>query len=246
MASYASSSPARGGTSSYNSATFGSSALNASNTALNELANRFRNNETIGNVVVGRLADNASTLGNIGMADLYNRSTLSTMAEYQRAVDQGRKGDTLEIMGAEGAVTRDLYNTQYAGQERLTRATGEEQRKSYETQGAQERLSIAATGQEQRLLTETQGLQNRLGIMETGQQQRLLADTVGGWDLRRIGAQGSEDRQNIAATGAQQRALAQTQGEEERASQRQGTVEELRRRADARRQASSYGGRFYA
>lgn len=235
MASYASSSGTGRGGSTYNPATFGSGAITASNNALNELANRYKDNETIGNIVVGRLADNASTLGNIGMADLYNRSTLSTMAQYQRAVDQGRKGDTLQIMAAEGGISKDLYNTQYAGQERVVRASGQEQRFTLETQGAQERMGIAETGRQQ-----------RLGISATGEQQRMLADTQGGWDLRRIGAQGSEDRQNIAATGAEQRALAQTQGAEERASMSQGTVEELRRRADARRQASSYGGRFYA
>lgn len=224
MASYASSSGTGRGGSTYNPATFGSGAITASNNALNELANRYKDNETIGNIVVGRLADNASTLGNIKMAELYNRSTLSTMAQYQRAVDQGRKGDTLQIMAAEGGISKDLYNTQYAGQERVVRASGQEQRFTLETQGAQERMGISATGE----------------------QQRMLANTQGGWDLRRIGAQGSEYRQNIAATGAEQRALAQTQGAEERASMSQGTVEELRRRADARRQASSYGGRFYA
>lgn len=235
MASYASSAASGGSSGYYNPSTFGSGAITASNNALNEIANRFKNNETIGNLVVGRLADNASTLGNIGMADLYNRSTLSTMAEYQRAVDQGRKGDTMEIMATEGGIAKDLYNTQYAGQERVVRATGAEQRATYETQGLQERLGISETGRQQ-----------RLGIATTGEQQRMLADTQGGWDLRRIGAQGIEDRQNIAATGAEQRSLAQTQGNEERLSQREGSNLRLKERADARRQASGYGSRFYS
>lgn len=224
MASYASSSPSSGSSGYYNPSLFGATALSASNQALNDLANRYSNNSTIGNLAVGRLIDNASTLGNIGISDLYNRSMLSTLGEYQRALDQGRKGDTLQIMAAEGGIARDLYNVQFAGQERLVRATGEQQRMLADTQGGWDLRKISATGE----------------------QARMLADTQGGWDLRKIGAQGVEDRRNIAATGIEQRALEVTRGEQERTSMKQGTIEELRRRADAREQASRYGGRFYS
>lgn len=224
MASYASNSSSGFSGSSYNPATFGSTALSASSQALNDIANRYKGNATIGNLAVGRLIDNASTLGNIGMADLYNRSTLSTLGEYQRALDTGRKGDTLQLMAAEGGIMKDLYNTQ----------------------GSWNLRAISATGEQQRMLADTQGGWNLRAISATGEQARMLEDTRGGWDLRRIGAQGSEDRQNIAATGVEQRALAVTQGDQERASMRQGTVEELRRRADARQQASGYGSRFYS
>lgn len=152
-----------------------------------DLGNRYKDNPTISGLVIGGLADSFRTQANVGLAGLYNDTFLSSQAKYQRGVEEGRKADTLEIMGAELAGARglqegqirgaiDLQSEQNRGNLDVTREQGRSsldiareqaaaQRYGYDSQERQ----ISLTGSEER---------KNLGA-KTNQELRLRADARG-------------------------------------------------------------------
>ena len=141
-----------------------------------DLGNRYKDNPTISGLVIGGLADSFRTQANVGLAGLYNDTFLSSQAKYQRGVEEGRKADTLEIMGAELAGARglqegqirgaiDLQAEQNRGNLDVTREQAAAQRYGYDSQERQ----IGLTGSEER---------KTLGA-KTNQELRLRADARG-------------------------------------------------------------------
>jgi hypothetical protein len=123
-----------------------------------DYGNKFKDNETVQGIVGGKIGDVYGTAANTGLAIAYNDAFLGSLGTYQKGLEDLKTGNTLKLMGAEGAITSDLYGKQ-----------GDEQRKTVETQG-----------QQSRLLTQTQGEQERLNLQETGNQTlRLRADARG-------------------------------------------------------------------
>lgn len=147
-----------GGRSGYSFGSIPGQMVSAGIQGLVDFGNKYKDNETVGGVVAGKIGDIYGTTANTGLAIQYNDAFLNSLGTYQQGLENLKTGNTLKLMGAEGAITSNLYGKQ-----------GEEQRKTVETQGAQSRL-----------LTQTQGEQERLNLQETSNQTlRLRADARG-------------------------------------------------------------------
>jgi len=147
-----------GGRTGYSFGSIPGQMVNTGIQGLVDFGNKYRDNETVGGIVAGKIGDIYGTTANTGLAIQYNDAFLNSLGTYQQGLENLKTGNTLKLMGAEGAITSNLYGKQ-----------GEEQRKTVETQGAQSRL-----------LTQTQGEQERLNLQETGNQTlRLRADARG-------------------------------------------------------------------
>lgn len=130
--------------------------------SITDLMNRFKDNESITGLGIGTLFDAGRTQVNTGLAVQYNDAFLGSLGNYQKGLEDLKTGNTMKLMGAEGAISRDLLAKQ-----------GEEQRAGIRETGMQERLNIGATGEQQRLGYVTQGEQQRLGLVTQGEQERL-------------------------------------------------------------------------
>jgi len=147
-----------GGRTGYSFGSIPGQMVNTGIQGLVDFGNKYKDNETVGGIVAGKIGDIYGTTANTGLAIQYNDAFLNSLGTYQQGLENLKTGNTLKLMGAEGAITSNLYGKQ-----------GEEQRKTVETQG-----------QQSRLLTQTQGEQERLNLQETGNQTlRLRADARG-------------------------------------------------------------------
>lgn len=154
---------------SYANTTVPGSYVSQGTKSITDLMNRFKDNETITGLGAGTLFDIGRTQANTGMAVAYNDAFLSSLGNYQSGIENLKTGNTMKLMGAEGAIARDLMGKQ-----------GEEQRAGIRETGAQERMNIATTGEQARLGFITQGEQERLTKeRETIEEKRLRADARG-------------------------------------------------------------------
>jgi hypothetical protein len=134
-----------------------------------DLGNKYKTNESISGLVTGSIADTFRTQANTGLALQYNDAFLGSLGNYQRGLENVKTGNTLKLMGTEGAINRDLIGFQGEQQRSTIRETGAQDRLGYQTQGEQQRLGYAA-----------QGAQERLTLGEKGNQElRLRADARG-------------------------------------------------------------------
>tara|TARA_B100000035_G_scaffold295629_1_gene286878 strand:- start:1842 stop:2462 length:621 start_codon:yes stop_codon:yes gene_type:complete len=150
---------------------------------ITDFANKYKDNETIGNIAAGSYLDIYRTQANTGMALGYNMAMSSHLQGLQQANENLRTANSLKLMGAEGRIAKDLIGAQ-----------GEQQRMGIRETGAQQRLNIGAQGTQDRLNIGAQGAQDRLNIAATGTEQRAGMRT-----------KGKEDRLTVAAAGAQER-----------------------------------------
>lgn len=79
---------------------------------LTDLANRYKDNESVTGLAVGSLVDISKTQANTGLAAQYNDAFLGSLANYQKGMEDLRKGNTMELMSAEGAIQKGLLETQ--------------------------------------------------------------------------------------------------------------------------------------
>jgi hypothetical protein len=135
-----------------------------------DLGNKYADNETIGGMVAGTLANTFATGANMGLAVQYNDAFLGSMGKYQGNLENLRTGNTMKIMGAEAGLARDLVGVQ----------------------GQEERLNISAQGKEDRLSRVTQGEQDRLGYVTQGQQERLNIGAQGSEDRKKLQEEASQ------------------------------------------------------
>lgn len=117
-----------------------------------------KDNETVGGLVHGAIADIYKTQANTGLAIQYNDAFLGSLGKYQAGQEDLKTGNTMKLMGAEGALASNLLGRQGEEQRAGHRTQGEEQRAGYRTMGEQERLTQGdKTNQELRLRADARG-----------------------------------------------------------------------------------------
>lgn len=144
---------------------YGTTAGNLYNQGIKNLVdfgNKYKDNESIGGMVAGTLADTFATQANTGTALAYNNAFLGSLANYQGGMENLRTGNQMKLMAAEGQIAGGLIDKQGGWQMKGIRETG-----------TQDRLNIAATGVEQRLGMKTKGAEDRLTVGEAGRQERM-------------------------------------------------------------------------
>ncbi len=227
---------------------YGTTAGNLYNQGIQNLVdfgNRYPENETVGGMVAGHLADSFATQANTGSALAYNNAFLGSLANYQGGMENLRTGNQMRLMAAEGSIAGGLIDKQGGWQTRALDTQGAWQMRGLQETGLQQRQNIGAQGTQDRMNIATTGIEQRLGMRETGSQQR-----------QNIGAQGTQDRMNIAATGTEQRLGMKTKGAEDRLTVGEAgrqerlnigerTTQDLRARADARGSVRREGARFF-
>jgi len=137
---------------------------------LTDLANRYKDNESVTGLAVGSLADIYKTQANTGLAVQYKDAFLGSLANYQQGMEKLKTGNTQQLMAAEGAIQKGLLETQgdyairgkeidsdtnrYVADRGLdaTRATTESQERQIGLQGAEERKSTIEKYNQERLL----------------------------------------------------------------------------------------------
>ncbi len=195
---------------------YGTTAGNLYNQGIQNLVdfgNRYPENETVGGMVAGHLADSFATQANTGSALAYNNAFLGSLANYQGGMENLRTGNQMRLMAAEGSIAGGLIDkqggwqtraldTQGAWQMRGLQETGLQQRQNIGAQGTQDRMNIAATGTEQRLGMRTKGAEDRLTVGEAGRQERLNIGERTTQELReRSDARGSVRREGARFFG---------------------------------------------
>jgi len=155
---------------------YGTTAGNLYNQGIQNLVdfgNRYPENETVGGMVAGHLADSFATQANTGSALAYNNAFLGSLANYQGGMENLKTGNQMKLMAAEGQIAGGLIDRQGGWQIKGIQETGSQQRQNIGVQGTQDRMNIAATGTEQRLGMKTKGSEDRLTVGEAGRQERL-------------------------------------------------------------------------
>lgn len=132
-----------------------------------------KDNETVGGLVHGAIADIYKTQANTGLAIQYNDSFLDSLGKYQAGQEDLKTGNTMKLMGVEGALASNLLGRQ-----------GEEQRANYREEGEQTRLGYRTQGEEQRAGYRTQGEEQRAGYRTMGEQERLTQGDKTNQELR--------------------------------------------------------------
>ena len=155
---------------------YGTTAGNLYNEGIKNLVdfgNKYKDNETVGGMVAGTLADTFATQANTGTALAYNNAFLGSLANYQGGMENLKTGNQMKLMAAEGNIAGGLIDKQGGWQIKGIQETGSQQRQNIGVQGTQDRMNIAATGTEQRLGMKTKGSEDRLTVGEAGRQERL-------------------------------------------------------------------------
>jgi len=178
---------------------YGTTAGNLYNEGIKNLVdfgNKYKDNESIGGMVAGTLADTFATQANTGTALAYNNAFLGSLANYQGGMENLKTGNQMKLMAAEGQIAGGLIDKQGGWQIKGIQETGSQQRQNIGVQGTQDRLNIAATGTEQRLGMKTKGAEDRLTVGEAGRQERLNIGERTTQELRaRSDARGSVRRE---------------------------------------------------
>jgi len=144
---------------------YGTTAGNLYNQGIQNLVdfgNKYPENETVGGMVAGTLADTFATQANTGTALAYNNAFLGSLANYQGGMENLKTGNQMKLMAAEGNIAGGLIDKQGGWQVQGIRETG-----------SQDRMNIATTGTEQRRGMRTKGAEDRLTVGEAGRQERL-------------------------------------------------------------------------
>lgn len=100
--------------------------------SLVDLANKYEDNQEIAGLVAGTLADTYRTQVNTGQSLQYNDAYLGSLSKYQEALENLRKGNTMELMGQEGAITERLAGQQISGQKDIAGIQADTARYGYD------------------------------------------------------------------------------------------------------------------
>jgi hypothetical protein len=201
----------------------GSAMIGQSLNTLTELGNKYADNEMIGGLVVGSIADFARTQGNTGLAIQYNDAYNESIGRITGNLENLRTGNTQTLMAEEAQLTGGLMDKQ-----------GDLQTQGLQTAGEEQRKGIIETGNQTRLNLSTKGAEDRLGLETAGEQQRLGMET-----------QGAQDRLGMETKGAQDRLSIQETGRQDRMGVRERTQQQRDLRADARGAIRRSGARFF-
>ncbi len=100
---------------------------------------KYGNNSTIANLGVGSIFDIGKTQAQTGLAIAYNDAFLGSLGNYQAGMEDLKTGNAMKLMGAEGAIARDLIGKQGEEQRAGIRETGSENRLNLQQQTLEER-----------------------------------------------------------------------------------------------------------
>jgi len=103
------------------------------------LLEKYGNNSTIANLGVGSIFDIGKTQAQTGLAIAYNDAFLGSLGNYQAGMEDLKTGNAMKLMGAEGAIARDLIGKQGEEQRAGIRETGSENRLNLQQQTLEER-----------------------------------------------------------------------------------------------------------
>jgi hypothetical protein len=82
--------------------------VNSGMALLTGIANKYADNSSIVNMVVGKQADLAATQANMGLQLNYQSSMAGTLADIQFGLENLRAGNAMKMIGAEGAIAKDI------------------------------------------------------------------------------------------------------------------------------------------
>ncbi len=123
----------------YSPVTVGGNFVDASLRNIGGLLGKYGNNSTIANLGVGTIFDIDKTQAQTGLAIAYNDAFLGSMGNYQAGMEDLKTGNAMKLMGAEGAIARDLIGKQGEEQRAGIRETGSENRLNLQQQTLEER-----------------------------------------------------------------------------------------------------------
>lgn len=158
------------------------------------LGNKYKNNQSIGGLVAGSLADSFKTQAQTGLALQYNNAFLGAMGNYQSGLENLKTGNTMKLMAAEGQIAKDLVNQQGDQQRQGIREAGDQQRQGIRETGSQERQNIGARGTEDRRNIAATGTEERLNIGARGVEERRALQTAGAEERLNIAKRASEEK----------------------------------------------------
>ena len=92
------------------------------------LMQKFPKNKAIQSFGIGLLGNYLDTMGNTGLEIARNDAFMSKMGEYQSGLEDLKTGNTLKLMGAEGAIAGELIGRQGIEARAGIRETGEQDR----------------------------------------------------------------------------------------------------------------------
>lgn len=155
---------------------------------LTDLANKYKDNQTLGGLALGGIADAARTQVNTGSSIAYNDAFLSSLGRYQQGLETLKSGNAMQLMAAEGSLQKDLQRDKIASDNYGYDKTFE---------GVKETAGAARFGYEKQAeaskYTADKGLEGKK--VETESEER------------QIGLTGEEQRKNLGAQTEQQLAL---------------------------------------
>jgi hypothetical protein len=110
MASYANQdyATARARASTYSPTTVGGNMVSSATRGLTDLANKYKDNETIAGLAVGGLGDIFANQAITGNEIERNSAFLADMGRFQIDLDNSRTANASKLMAQEGAIARDL------------------------------------------------------------------------------------------------------------------------------------------
>jgi len=98
--------------------------------SLNQIGEKYKDNETIGGLVAGTYIDDAKTTNNTANAIAYNDAMQESTYKYSDALRTGDVARASQLAAVEGGITKDLQGSQ-----------GEQTRLNLQTTGAENRLT---------------------------------------------------------------------------------------------------------
>jgi hypothetical protein len=92
--------------------TLAGSLVNSGMSGLTGMANKYDSNSTLGNMVVGSLADVYKTQANMGLNLQYQTGMIGALGQMQYGLEELRAGNAMKMIAAEGAVSKDIAQLQ--------------------------------------------------------------------------------------------------------------------------------------
>jgi hypothetical protein len=212
-------------------ASLAGSLVNSGLQGLTGLANKYSSNETIGNLAIGSIADTFKTQANMGLDLQYQSAMIGTLADYQYGLENLRAGNAMQLVAAEGAIAKDIakLNSETA------LGVGQLQLEGYKYQ--------ADKGLEGTKYNADRNLEGSKYVADRNLEgNRYVADR----NLEGNKYVADKNYQGVKYTADEATNRVRVQGDEDRKTLGENTLQNLRLRSDARNAVRSAGSRFYS
>lgn len=205
--------------------------VNSGLQGLTGLANKYASNQTISNLAIGSIADTFKTQANMGLDLQYQSAMIGTLADYQYGLENLRAGNAMQLVAAEGAIAKDIAKLD--SETRL--GVGQLQLEGYKYQADR---SLEGTK-----YSADKNLEGSKYVAD-----RNLEGNVYVADRNLEGNKYNADKnfQTAKYTADEATNRVRVQGDEDRKTLGENTLQTLRLRSDARNAVRSAGSRFYS